>query len=422
MDSLRIRGGTPLDGELRPGGSKNATLPILAATLLSSGLVDIRNVPEVRDVTLMLELLYTLGADIETNGNGRVSINTSEVHNLVAPYDLVRKMRASFLVLGPLLARFGRVEVSLPGGCAIGSRPVDQHLKALRKLGATIDLEQGYVTARCSDRLKGADIEFDVVTVGGTQNVMMAATLAEGTTRMRNVAREPEIVELADCLRSMGALIFGDGTECITVVGQHQLNSGGCKVSGDRIEIGTFLAAAAATRGSIRIVDSDPLVLETVLETFRQFGATININGSTIELEAKHGELTATDIVTDVYPGIPTDLQAQFLALNCVSKGSSRVVETVFENRFMHVQELVRLGAKASLESPTIAVIRGVDELHGAKVMATDLRASSSLVIGALVADGISEINRIYHLDRGYERIEEKLRLLGADVERVSAN
>lgn len=422
MDSLRIRGGTPLNGELRPGGSKNATLPILAATLLSSGLVDITNIPEVRDVTLMLDLLDTLGAEIEANGNGSVSINTSDVHNLVAPYDLVRKMRASFLVLGPLLARFGRVEVSLPGGCAIGSRPVDQHLKALRKLGATIELEQGYVTASCQDKLRGADIEFDVVTVGGTQNAMMAATLAEGTTRMRNAAKEPEVVELAACLRSMGALISGDGSDCITVIGQRQLHGGSCKVSADRIEIGTFLAAAAATHGTIRIVDSDPLVLETVLETFRKFGTTISIDGSTIELAANQCELTATDIVTDVYPGIPTDLQAQFLALNCVSKGSSRVVETVFENRFMHLQELVRLGANASLESPTIAVIRGVNELRGAKVMATDLRASSSLVIGALVADGISEINRIYHLDRGYERIEEKLQLLGADVERVSTN
>ena len=422
MDSLIIRGGTPLEGELRPSGSKNATLPILAATLLSSGLVDIKNVPAVRDVTLMLELLDTLGAEIETDGNGSVSINSSKVHKLVAPYDLVRKMRASFLVLGPLLARFGHVEVSLPGGCAIGSRPVDQHLKALRKLGATIDLEQGYVTASCSNRLKGADIEFDVVTVGGTQNVMMAATLADGTTRMRKAAKEPEVVELAECLRSMGAHISGDGTDCITVIGQKHLQSGGCKVSADRIEVGTFLAAAAATHGTIRIVDSEPQVLETVLDTFRKFGTTIDVDGSTIKLSANQCDLKATNIVTDVYPGIPTDLQAQFLALNCVSSGSSRVVEKVFENRFMHVQELVRLGANASLESPTIAIIQGVHELRGAKVMATDLRASSSLVIGALVAEGTSEINRIYHLDRGYERIEEKLQLLGADVERVRAN
>lgn len=422
MDSLRIRGGIPLEGELRPGGSKNATLPILAATLLSSGSVDISNVPQVRDVTLMLELLDTLGAEIEVNGSGGVSVNTSRVHNLVAPYDLVRRMRASFLVLGPLLARFGRVEVSLPGGCAIGSRPVDQHLKALRKLGANIDLDQGYVTARSKHRLQGADIEFDVVTVGGTQNVMMAATLAKGTTRLRNVAMEPEVVELAECLRSLGAHISGDGTECITVVGQEQLHGGGCQVRADRIEVGTFLAAAAATHGSIRIVDCDPIVLNTVLETFQRFGTTINTDGSTIELSAQHGELRATDIVTGVYPGIPTDLQAQFLALNCVSRGNSRVVETVFENRFMHLQELVRLGANASLESPTIAVIQGVSKLRGAKVMATDLRASSSLVIGALVAEGISHINRIYHLDRGYERIEEKLQLLGADVERVHAN
>ncbi|MYF37381.1 MAG: UDP-N-acetylglucosamine 1-carboxyvinyltransferase [Gammaproteobacteria bacterium] len=422
MDSLRIRGGIPLNGELCPGGSKNATLPILAATLLSSGSVDIRNVPRVRDVTLMLELLDTLGAEIEVNGSDGVSVNTSRVHNLVAPYELVRRMRASFLVLGPLLARFGQVEVSLPGGCAIGSRPVDQHLKALRKLGASIDLDQGYVTARSKDRLQGADIEFDVVTVGGTQNVMMAASLAQGTTRLRNVAMEPEVVELAECLRSMGAHISGDGTECITIVGQEQLHGGGCKVRADRIEVGTFLAAAAATHGSIRIVDCDPFVLNTVLETFQRFGTTIKTDESTIELSAQHGELRATDIVTGVYPGIPTDLQAQFLALNCVSRGNSRVVETVFENRFMHLQELVRLGANASLESPTIAVIQGVSKLRGAKVMATDLRASSSLVIGALVADGMSQINRIYHLDRGYERIEEKLQLLGADVERVRAN
>ena len=419
MDCLRIRGGVPLEGELRPGGSKNATLPILAATLLSSGSVNIRNVPQVRDVTLMLELLDTLGAEIAVNGNGSVSIDTSGVHNLVAPYDLVRKMRASFLVLGPLLARFGRVEVSLPGGCAIGSRPVDQHLKALRKLGATIDLEQGYVTAQCRERLQGADVEFDVVTVGGTQNVMMAATLAQGTTRMRNVAREPEVVELADCLRSMGALITGDGSDCITVIGQQQLQSGSCTVSPDRIEIGTFLAATAATRGSIRIIDSDPHVLVTVFETLRKFGTRLEIEGATITLSAQHCDLKATDIETNVYPGIPTDLQAQFLALNCVSSGHSRVVETVFENRFMHLQELVRLGANASLATPTIAIVQGVSELRGANVMATDLRASSSLVIGALVAKGVSHINRIYHLDRGYERIEEKLQLLGADVERV---
>ena len=422
MEHLRIRGGIPLQGELCPGGSKNATLPILAATLLSSGSVSVKNVPHVRDVTLMLELLDTLGAEVNTIGTGRVSIETSGVNKLVAPYDLVRRMRASFLVLGPLLARYGRVEVSLPGGCAIGSRPVDQHLKALQKLGATIDLERGYVTAQCDGRLQGTDIEFDVVTVGGTQNVMMAATLAKGTTRLWNVAKEPEIVELAQCLRSMGALIEGDGTDCIKVVGQQDLHGASCQVSADRIEIGTFLVAAAATRGAIQIVDSNPLVLETVLDKFHKFGTKIEVNGSTISLSAHDSELRATDIETSVYPGIPTDLQAQFLALNCVSRGTSRVVETVFENRFMHLQELVRLGADASLESPTIAVVRGVDRLHGASVMATDLRASSSLVIGALVADGVSHVNRIYHLDRGYESIETKLQKLGADVERVRSN
>ncbi len=421
MDSLRIHGAIPLTGELRPGGSKNATLPILAATLLSSGIVNIGNIPRVRDVSLMLELLHTLGAEITTIADNDVAINTSTVNTLVAPYDLVRKMRASFLVLGPLLARYGRVEVSLPGGCAIGSRPVDQHIKALRKLGATINLDQGYVLAQSKNRLKGTDIEFDVVTVGGTQNVMMAATLAEGRTRMSNAAKEPEIIELADCLRSMGALIEGDGTDCIEVIGQQELHSGGCQVSSDRIEVGTFLAATAATRGAIRIVDCEPRILESVLDKYREFGVQVDVDQSSIALSAQDCELKATDIVTDVYPGIPTDLQAQFLALNCVSKGTSRVVETVFENRFMHLQELVRLGADASLESPTIAVVRGVKELHGASVMATDLRASSSLVIGALVANGVSQVNRIYHLDRGYERIEEKLQMLGADIERVSA-
>ena len=421
MDSLRIHGAIPLSGELRPGGSKNATLPILAATLLSSGIVNIGNIPRVRDVSLMLELLHTLGAEITTIADNDVAINTSTVNTLVAPYDLVRKMRASFLVLGPLLARYGRVEVSLPGGCAIGSRPVDQHIKALRKLGATINLDQGYVLAQSKNRLKGTDIEFDVVTVGGTQNVMMAATLAEGRTRMSNAAKEPEIIELADCLRSMGALIEGDGTNCIEIIGQQELHSGGCQVSSDRIEVGTFLAATAATRGAIRIVDCDPRKLESVLDKYREFGVQVDVDKSSITLSAQDCELKATDIVTDVYPGIPTDLQAQFLALNCVSKGTSRVVETVFENRFMHLQELVRLGADASLESPTIAVVRGVKELHGASVMATDLRASSSLVIGALVANGVSQVNRIYHLDRGYERIEEKLQMLGADIERVSA-
>lgn len=419
---LRVCGSKPLIGELRPSGSKNATLPILASTLLSSGTVNIGNVPKVGDVKLMLELLDTIGATITKYGDRGVSITTTGVHKLIAPYDLVRRMRASFLVLGPLLARFGQVEVSLPGGCAIGSRPVDQHLKALRKMGATINLEQGYVSARCDRRLEGTDIEFDVKTVGGTQNLMMAATLANGTTRLRNVAQEPEIVELADCLRSMGALIEGAGTECIKVIGKDELDGGSCQISADRIEVGTFLAAATATQGMIKIIDCEPRVLVAALDKFREFGATIKIENSTIELTAVDCELRATDIVTDVYPGVPTDLQAQFLALNCVSHGVSRVVETVFENRFMHLQELVRLGADASLESPTIAIVRGVNELHGASVMATDLRASSSLVIGALVADGTSYINRIYHLDRGYERIEEKLQKLGADIERVPAN
>ncbi len=367
----------------------------------------------------MLELLADLGARISVDEKLGVTVDTDSVSNLRAPYDLVRKMRASFLVLGPLLARYGRVEVSLPGGCAIGTRPVDQHLKALELMGATIDIENGYVIATCQKGLEGAHIEMDVVTVGGTQNALMAATLARGTTVIENAALEPEVVELATCLRQMGADIVGEGTNTVTVNGCGQL--GGCsyRVKSDRIEVGTYLIAAAATQGRICIHDACPEILVAVLAKLEEFGHQVQVDESTISLDATTMASRATNIRTEAYPGVPTDLQAQFMALNCVSHGYSRITETVFENRFMHVQELVRLGADVRLKDARTALVKGVAELRGAPVMATDLRASSSLLIGALVAKGETAINRIYHIDRGYERIEEKLGRLGADIRRV---
>lgn len=419
MDRLRVRGGRPLYGTTRASGSKNSSLPILAATLLASEPICLNNLPHLRDITTMVELLVELGADVSVDERLGVTVDTNAIRALRAPYDLVRKMRASFLVLGPLLARYGQVEVSLPGGCAIGTRPVDQHLKALEQMGADLVIEGGYVKASCNTGLVGANITMDLVTVGGTQNVLMAATLAEGTTVIENAAREPEIVELASCLRAMGAHVTGDGTDTIEVEGCSQL--GGCtyRVMSDRIEVGTYLLAAAATGGHLIVEEACPETLSAVLAKLEEFGCRIVVDGSSIELDARGNSLRATDVRTDVYPGVPTDLQAQFMALNCVSDGEGRITETVFENRFMHVQELVRLGARIHLESPTTAVVAGVKELRGAQVMATDLRASSSLVIGALAAKGTTTISRIYHIDRGYECIEEKLRWLGADIERV---
>lgn len=367
----------------------------------------------------MLELIADLGGRVSVDEKLGVTVDTATVSNLKAPYDLVRKMRASFLVLGPLLARYGRVEVSLPGGCAIGTRPVDQHLKALERMGADIKIENGYVIATCQGGLEGAHIEMDVVTVGGTQNVLMAATLARGATVIENAAREPEVVELATCLRQMGADIVGEGTSTITVRGGSELEGCSYRVKSDRIEVGTYLIAAAATRGRIRIHDACPDVLVEVLAKLQEFGHTVQVSGTSIELDASKSASRATSICTEAYPGIPTDLQAQFMALNCVSEGMSRITETVFENRFMHVPELVRLGADVRLKDARTALVRGVAELRGAPVMATDLRASSSLLIGALVAKGETAINRIYHIDRGYERIEEKLRWLGAEIQRT---
>lgn len=416
-----MRGGAALQGETQASGSKNSSLPILAATLLASQPVRVSNLPHLRDVTTMLELLSDLGARVSLDENLTVTIDTSPVSNLRAPYDLVRKMRASFLVLGPLLARHGRVEVSLPGGCAIGTRPVDQHLKALELMGATIEIVNGYVTATCERGLEGVHIEMDVVTVGGTQNVLMAATLARGTSVIENAAQEPEVVELATCLRGMGASVKGEGTKTITVEGSNRLQGCAYRVKSDRIEVGTYLIAAAATRGHISIHDACPETLDAVLAKLRDFGHEVHVNGSTIELDARSISSRAADICTAVYPGIPTDLQAQFMVLNCVSEGVSQITETIFENRFMHVQELVRLGADVRLRDARSATVRGVPELRGAPVMATDLRASSSLLIGALAAKGETAISRIYHIDRGYERIEEKLGWLGADIRRVQS-
>ena len=420
MDRLVIRGANALNGEVRASGSKNSSLPILAATLLASQPVRLSNLPHLRDITTMMELLVSLGVEVNIDERLRFTLTSNQIRSLIAPYDLVRKMRASFLVLGPLLARFGRVQVSLPGGCAIGTRPVDQHLKAMQLMGATVEIVDGYVSAHCESGLKGARIPMDVVTVGGTQNAMMAATLAQGTTVIENAAREPEVVDLACCLRAMGAQIVGDGTDKITITGLGEL--GGCdyRVMSDRIEVGTYLIAAAVTSGSIRLLDACPEVLGSVIDKLRLFGLQVDVENSTIELKAGGAPPQAVDVRTDAYPGIPTDLQAQLMVLGCVAEGESRITETVFENRFMHVQELARLGADIQRVNPTTVLVTGVPRLHGAQVMATDLRASSSLVLGALAAEGETTINRIYHLDRGYERIEEKLRWLGADVERVS--
>ena len=392
---------------------------MLAATLLTDEFVHITNVPRLRDVHTMLAVLEALGASASFCGNDAVLVKAASIDNLQAPYDLVKTMRASFLVLGPLLARYGRVEVSMPGGCAIGTRPIDQHLKAFAAMGATIDLREGYVVAEVRDRLKGAVVEFDMPTVTGTQNALMAATLATGETKLVNAAREPEIQGLATMLNEMGASVEGAGTRTITIQGREAL--GGCRVNlmSDRIEAGTFLIAAAATRGSVTVRGSCQGMLDAPLEKLRQCGADIVATEDCIHLDMQGRRPQAVDIRTEPYPGIPTDLQAQFLALNCIAEGTSQVVETIFENRFMHVPELVRLGANIESDGTTANVV-GVPKLHGAKVMATDLRASSCLVIGGLAADGETTVDRVYHLDRGYERIEEKLTAVGADIERLS--
>ena len=420
MDKLQIEGGIPLNGNVRISGAKNSALPIFAASLLTGESVSISNSPHLHDVTTMIELLACLGVEVTLNERMQVEIAATHVHSKRAPYELVKTMRASFLVLGPLLARFGEAEVSLPGGCAIGSRPVDQHIKGLEALGAEIEVTDGYVRARTDGRLIGCDVHMDVVTVGGTQNLMMAATLAAGTTRVFNAACEPEIVDLANFLNSLGAQVTGEGTSTIEIQGIERLHGGSHTIMPDRVEAGTYLVAAAVTGGKVRLRDVDSHTLGAVLDKLHQAGADIQVGDNWIELDMGGRRAKAVDIETSPYPGFPTDMQAQFMTLNAIAEGTATITENIFENRFMHVHEMKRLGAEIELHGHSMAVVHGVKELRAAPVMATDLRASSSLVLAALAAVGTTTIDRIYHIDRGYETIEEKLGQIGAKVRRVS--
>jgi UDP-N-acetylglucosamine 1-carboxyvinyltransferase len=417
MDKLQIRGGIPLEGEVRISGAKNAALPILAATLLAEGTTSIGNVPHLRDVTTMIELLGRMGVSVTIDDKMRVEVDASTLRESVAPYDLVRTMRASIVVLGPLLARFGHADVSLPGGCAIGARPVNIHVAGLQAMGAEVSIENGYIRAR-AERLKGARIVLDTVTVTGTENLMMAAALADGETVLENAAREPEVVDLADFLNAMGAKIRGAGTDRIAIEGVERLHGTSYDVLPDRIESGTYLVAGAITRGHVKIKGTRPDHLDAVLSKLREAGATIDTGDNWIELDMRGRRPRAVDIRTAPYPAFPTDMQAQFAALNTIADGVGTVVETIFENRFMHMLEMRRLGADVRIEGNT-AVIRGVEKLTAAPVMATDLRASASLVLAGLVAEGATDVLRIYHIDRGYECIEEKLSQLGAQITRM---
>lgn len=418
MDKLMITGGEPLRGEVRISGAKNSALPILAATLLASEPVTVCNLPHLHDITTMLELLRRMGVELVIDEKLNVEIDASTITKLVAPYELVKTMRASILVLGPMVAHFGEAEVSLPGGCAIGSRPVDLHIQGLRAMGADVVVEGGYIRARSNGRLKGARIFFDTVTVTGTENILMAATLAEGQSIIENAAREPEVVDLAECLIAMGADISGHGTDTIIVNGVEKLHGCTFPVVADRIETGTYLTAVAATRGKVKVKNTNPRILDAVLQKLEEAGAHITTGEDWIELDMKGKRPKAINITTAPYPAFPTDMQAQFSAMNAVSEGVSILKETIFENRFMHMQEMIRMGAKINIDGNT-AIVEGVERLQAAPVMATDLRASASLVIAALVADGDTIIDRIYHIDRGYECIEEKLQLLGARIKRV---
>ncbi|MEO6969051.1 MAG: UDP-N-acetylglucosamine 1-carboxyvinyltransferase [Rhodanobacteraceae bacterium] len=417
MAKIVISGGTPLNGEVWISGAKNAVLPILAASLLADEPVTIGNVPHLHDVTTTMELLGQMGAQLIVDERMKIHVDPRSTDRFFAPYELVKTMRASIVVLGPLIARYGQAEVSLPGGCAIGSRPVDQHIKGLEALGAQITVENGYIKARAK-RLRGARISMDVVTVTGTENIMMAAALACGTTVIENAAQEPEVVDLANCLISMGAKIDGAGTTTMVIEGVERLHGTQYEVLPDRIETGTFLVAGAITGGRVLTKRARPQTLDTVLAKLEDAGAHINTNGETIELDMRGNRPKAVDITTAPYPAFPTDMQAQFTALNCVAEGTGVITETVFENRFMHVHELHRLGADIKLEGNT-AVIRGVAGMSGAPLMATDLRASASLVLAGLVAQGDTTVDRIYHIDRGYECIEEKLGALGAKIRRL---
>lgn len=416
MDKLIITGGSVLSGDVRVSGAKNAALPILAATLLAEGTSTIGNVPHLHDITTTMELLGRLGVQLTLDEKMHVGVNADSVDQFTAPYELVRTMRASILVLGPLLARFGEANVSLPGGCAIGSRPVNLHIDGLRAMGADIVVENGYIRARCK-QLKGARLVMDLVTVTGTENLMMAASLADGETIIENAAREPEVVDLANCLNAMGANIEGAGTSEIRIQGVKSLSGAHYDVLPDRIETGTFLVAAAMTRGSVRVKDTDPTLLDAVLAKLREAGAEIETGEDWISLDMKGQRPKAVNIHTAPYPAFPTDMQAQFTALNSVAEGVGVITETVFENRFMHVLELQRMGADITLEGNT-AICTGKQRLTAAPVMATDLRASASLVLAALVAEGDTEVSRIYHIDRGYQNIEDKFSGLGALIKR----
>lgn len=421
MDKLMITGGARLNGEIRISGAKNAALPILAATLLADTPVTVCNLPHLHDITTMCELFGCMGVELVVDEKMSVEVHASTIKELKAPYELVKTMRASILVLGPLLAKFGAAEVSLPGGCAIGSRPVDLHIRGLQAMGADIVVENGYIKASVKDRLKGAHILMDTVTVTGTENILMAATLAEGETIIENAAREPEVVDLAECLIAMGAKITGQGTDVIRVQGVEKLHGCTYSVLPDRIETGTYLIAAAMTGGRIRTKDTRPDILDAVLIKLREAGAHIEYGEDWIELDMKEQRPKAVSLITAPYPAMPTDIQAQFTALNIIAEGTGRITETVFENRFMHVQEMRRMGADIEdIESNTV-LIKGVEKLTAAPVMATDLRASASLVIAGLVAEGDTIVDRIYHIDRGYECIEEKLQQLGAHIRRIPA-
>ncbi len=417
MDRLLIEGGVPLDGEISISGAKNAALPILAATLLTSEPMLIANVPHLRDVTTTMELLGRMGAQLTLDERFNIEVNNANINELSAPYELVKTMRASILVLGPLLSKYGQAEVSLPGGCAIGQRPVDLHIAGLAAMGAEIQVEGGYIRARAG-RLRGAQLSLDIASVTGTENLMMAAALAEGETTLENAAREPEVVDLALCLNSMGARITGAGTDRIVIEGVESLRGTQHTVMPDRIEIGTYLVAAAMTRGRVRLKNTRPQLLDSVLAKLREAGAHIEEAETCITLDMQGRRPRAVDVYTAPFPGFPTDMQAQFTAMNCVAEGTAIITENVFENRFMHVQELQRMGAELRREGNSV-FCTGVDSLTGAPVMATDLRASACLILAGLVAKDKTVVDRIYHIDRGYAMIEEKLSRLGASIRRV---
>jgi UDP-N-acetylglucosamine 1-carboxyvinyltransferase len=418
VDKLAIVGGKPLEGELRISGAKNSALPILAATLLADGPAVVRNVPRLNDIATTVKLLKRMGVSVEHHEDGRVEVDTSGIEELIAPYELVKTMRASILVLGPLLGRFGSADVSLPGGCAIGARPVDLHVQGLRAMGATISIDNGFIRARAT-KLRGARIVLDTVTVTGTENLMMAAACAAGESVIENAAREPEIGDLAAFLTAMGARIEGAGTDTIRIQGVERLEGASHVVMPDRIETGTYLVAAAITGGHVKLTQARPEHLDAVLEKLAEAGARIAVGEDWVELDMAGRRPRAVDIKTAPYPAFPTDMQAQFCALNAVAEGTATITETIFENRFQHVLELQRLGANLAIRGNTV-IARGVERLTGAPVMATDLRASASLVLAGLAAEGTTLVDRIYHVDRGYERIEAKLGALGADIRRVA--